>query len=159
MNKITSIILIVLFGAFTSMALANGALVVSVKGVFTKVAEPSETSSGITFKDTQTSTTHYVTKELAKKVTAYLTQPVRVKAKIRATSNGKAKVMVWIIDIVKDTSAVSQPAPATPEAKKPAPAGSGEVWKDQYFKKHPEADTNQDGALTWPEYNKHKNAA
>jgi len=159
MNKITSIILIVLFGAFTSIALANGAPVVSVKGVFTKVAEPSETSSGIIFKDAETSTTHYVLKELSKKVIPYLNQPVKLKAKIRATPNKKAKMVVWIMDIAKDTSAVSQPAPAAPASKKPAPADSGEVWKDKYFKKHPEADTNKDGTLTWPEYKKHKNAA
>ena len=138
-----------LFGAFTSIALANGAPVVSVKGVFTKVAEPSETSSGIIFKDAETSTTHYVLKELSKKVIPYLNQPVKLKA----------KMVVWIMDIAKDTSAVSQPAPAAPASKKPAPADSGEVWKDKYFKKHPEADTNKDGTLTWPEYKKHKNAA
>jgi hypothetical protein len=27
-----------------------------------------------------------------------------------------------------------------------------ERWKDKYFAKHPEADANQDGKLTWPEY-------
>jgi len=34
----------------------------------------------------------------------------------------------------------------------------GEKWKDSYFKKHPDADTNKDGALTWPEYRIHKKA-
>lgn len=27
-----------------------------------------------------------------------------------------------------------------------------ENWKDAYFRKHPAADTNKDGTLTWPEY-------
>ncbi|MGB1123628.1 MAG: sulfatase [Phycisphaeraceae bacterium] len=35
---------------------------------------------------------------------------------------------------------------------------SNEKWKDTYFKKHPEADTNSDGKLSWPEYKAHKNA-
>ncbi|MEO1990350.1 MAG: sulfatase [Pirellulales bacterium] len=29
---------------------------------------------------------------------------------------------------------------------------SAEEWKNQYFEKHPGADTNNDGTLTWPEY-------
>ncbi|MCF7849325.1 MAG: sulfatase [Kiritimatiellales bacterium] len=47
-----------------------------------------------------------------------------------------------------------------PESKpRPKPAkNSGEVWKDTYFKKHPDADANQDGKLSWPEYNVHKKA-
>ena len=32
------------------------------------------------------------------------------------------------------------------------PKLSGEAWKDKYFAKHPKADANQDGKLTWPEY-------
>ena len=45
-----------------------------------------------------------------------------------------------------------------PESK-PRPESNksdGEKWKDAYFKKHPEADTNKDGTLTWPEYKAHK---
>ncbi|MDF7823925.1 sulfatase [Pontiellaceae bacterium B12227] len=34
----------------------------------------------------------------------------------------------------------------------------GEKWKDTYFEKHPEADANKDGTLTWPEYRAHKEA-
>ena len=30
--------------------------------------------------------------------------------------------------------------------------GDAETWKAQYFLKHPDADSNQDGKLTWPEY-------
>ena len=29
---------------------------------------------------------------------------------------------------------------------------SAEEWKNQYFEKHPDADKNNDGTLTWPEY-------
>lgn len=35
---------------------------------------------------------------------------------------------------------------------------SGEEWKAQYFKKFPEADSNKDGVLSWPEYKAHKNS-
>jgi arylsulfatase A-like enzyme len=31
-----------------------------------------------------------------------------------------------------------------------------EEWKDAYFKKHPEADANKDGELSWPEYKAYK---
>ena len=31
-----------------------------------------------------------------------------------------------------------------------------EKWKNLYLKKHPEADTNQDRTLSWPEFQKHK---
>lgn len=43
-------------------------------------------------------------------------------------------------------------------ASKPRPPGKtdDEIWKDTYFKKHPEADRNGDGKLTWPEYKAHK---
>jgi iduronate 2-sulfatase len=33
---------------------------------------------------------------------------------------------------------------------------AGEIWKDRFFEKHPQADTNQDGTLTWPEYRAYK---
>ncbi len=48
-----------------------------------------------------------------------------------------------------------------PESKpRPAPAkGNGEAWKDTYFKKHPDADTDKDGKLTWPEYKAHNKGA
>ena len=38
----------------------------------------------------------------------------------------------------------------------PAPKADAGEWKDRYFKKHPEADTNQDGELSWPELKAHK---
>jgi arylsulfatase A-like enzyme len=43
-------------------------------------------------------------------------------------------------------------AAVRPEAEKSA----DEKWKDQYFSRHPEADTNNDGVLSWPEYHAHK---
>ena len=33
---------------------------------------------------------------------------------------------------------------------------SDEFWKDQYFKKNPSADTNEDGVLSWAEFHSHK---
>lgn len=38
----------------------------------------------------------------------------------------------------------------------PEPKKSNEEWKNEYFKKHPEADTNKDGKLSWPELQTHK---
>ena len=32
-----------------------------------------------------------------------------------------------------------------------------DYWKDAYFKKHPDADANRDGTLSWPELKAHKN--
>lgn len=32
------------------------------------------------------------------------------------------------------------------------PKADAEAWKDKYFAKHPQADANKDGKLTWPEY-------
>ncbi len=47
-----------------------------------------------------------------------------------------------------------QPAfqPKNPASKIPDPKPDAEAWKDKYFAKHPAADTNKDGKLTWPEY-------
>lgn len=47
-----------------------------------------------------------------------------------------------------------QPAfkPKTSAPKKIAPKKDAEAWKDKYFAKHPAADANKDGKLTWPEY-------
>lgn len=39
---------------------------------------------------------------------------------------------------------------------KEAEKDDAEKWKDSYFKKHPEADTNNDSVLSWPEFQKHK---
>jgi arylsulfatase A-like enzyme len=45
-----------------------------------------------------------------------------------------------------------------PESKpRPTPEkSSGQIKRDAYFKKHPEADTNKNGVLTWQEYQVHK---
>ena len=44
-------------------------------------------------------------------------------------------------------------------ATKQAPSKSdAEAWKNKYFKRHPQADANKDGTLTWPEYKAHKSA-
>ena len=32
------------------------------------------------------------------------------------------------------------------------PKANAEVWKNKYFSKHPKADADKDGKLTWPEY-------
>ena len=40
----------------------------------------------------------------------------------------------------------------------PAPKETAEIWKDTYFKKHLDADTNKDGKLTWSELQAHKKA-
>jgi len=31
-----------------------------------------------------------------------------------------------------------------------------EVWKDKFFGRHPDADTDGDGLLSWPEYHAYK---
>jgi iduronate 2-sulfatase len=38
----------------------------------------------------------------------------------------------------------------------PAPKVEAGEWKERYFKEHPEADTNKDGELSWPELKAHK---
>jgi hypothetical protein len=35
-------------------------------------------------------------------------------------------------------------------------SGDAEVWKNLYFSKHPEADSDRDGKLTWPEYKSYR---
>jgi|GEM_PF-2062146 len=34
---------------------------------------------------------------------------------------------------------------------------ANKAWKDSYFKEHPEADMDKNGALSWWELNQHKN--
>ena len=41
---------------------------------------------------------------------------------------------------------------------KEASSDGGEKWKSTYFKKYPEADVNEDGTLTWPEFKQHKSS-
>ena len=56
------------------------------------------------------------------------------------------------------TAVPPQPAFKPKPQAMPKPAGKpdGEAWKDTYFAKHPAADTNKDGALTWPEYHAYR---
>ncbi|HBU58928.1 MAG TPA: hypothetical protein DEB48_03700 [Verrucomicrobiales bacterium] len=42
--------------------------------------------------------------------------------------------------------------PKSTAANKTDPKQSAEAWKTKYFTKHPAADTNKDGKLSWPEY-------
>ncbi len=50
----------------------------------------------------------------------------------------------------KPGAVLPQPV-SKPGAKKNPAQGDAEAWKSGYFAKHPEADANQDGTLTWPE--------
>jgi len=45
--------------------------------------------------------------------------------------------------------------PKSKPAPKPTKADA-ELWKDKFFKRHPQADTNRDGKLSWPELKAHK---
>jgi hypothetical protein len=45
--------------------------------------------------------------------------------------------------------------PKSKPAPKPTKADA-ELWKDEFFKRHPQADTNRDGKLSWPELKAHK---
>jgi arylsulfatase A-like enzyme len=51
----------------------------------------------------------------------------------------------------------SQPAWKPKEAA--AAKNSAEAWKDKHFANHPEADTNGDGQLSWPEFKSRKAAS
>jgi len=42
--------------------------------------------------------------------------------------------------------------PKSPASNKLDPKQAAEVWKGKYFTRHPSADTNKDGKLSWPEY-------
>ena len=59
----------------------------------------------------------------------------------------------------KKSGAKKAPAKKAPAKNTPKEKTKAETWKDTYFKKHPEADSNKDGVLSWPEYNKHKEAS
>ena len=48
------------------------------------------------------------------------------------------------------------PQPAWKSKVVTKPKMTGEQWKDFYFKKHPKADANKDGTLTWAEYNAYR---
>lgn len=46
----------------------------------------------------------------------------------------------------------AKPSAANPDDEKK----DAEHWKDRFFKKYPQADTNKDGTLSWSEYKAHK---
>ena len=50
---------------------------------------------------------------------------------------------------------VTPPQPVW-KAKQVAVKKDAEYWKNEFFKKHPSADTNKDGTLSWPEFKAHK---
>jgi arylsulfatase A-like enzyme len=55
--------------------------------------------------------------------------------------------------------AAPRSVPTGQAADKPAKEKTAdELWKDKYFGWHPEADTDGDGRLSWPEYRVHKDA-
>jgi iduronate 2-sulfatase len=48
------------------------------------------------------------------------------------------------------------PPQPTWKAKEVAVTKDAEYWKNEFFKRHPVADTNKDGTLSWPEFKAHK---
>jgi len=53
-------------------------------------------------------------------------------------------------------AASSKTKPSGVPAEKDATLDNAEAWKSKYFLKHPKADTNRDGKLTWPEYKSYR---
>lgn len=101
MNKFIQYALIAVLGFFSLSALAEGqaASPIQTTGVFSQVSEPSEKSSGIIFTDSVTSKKYYLIKSLVSKVTPHIGKNVKVKASVKPVPNGKAYIMVWIIDL------------------------------------------------------------
>lgn len=151
-----AMIAITVSNSINSTVIANSSVqaAAQMSGVFTQKSESSAKASGIVFTDSKTSTIYYLIKELETKVRPYLDKPLKIKAKVKPSAGGKAFIMTWIIEMAESPLAISNTSAAV--EVKPAPANSGEAWKDEYFKKYPAADNNNDGALSWPEYRKHK---
>ena len=101
MNKIVQYTLIATLGFFSASVSAEvqAASQIQTTGVFSKVAEPSEKGSGIIFTDSVTSKKYYLIKSLVSKVTPHIGKTVKVKASVKPVPNGKAYMMVWIVDI------------------------------------------------------------
>jgi len=62
-------------------------------------------------------------------------------------------------DLEKQMDALAKASPVRVQASvtpTDAKLNADQLWKDNYFKLHLEADTNQDGELTWTEYRAHK---
>lgn len=66
----------------------------------------------------------------------------------------KAKMKKQLFALIPEKIKLGK-APAS-EEKKQSTEAANQAWKDKYFRKHPEADTNKDGKLSWPEYNVHR---
>ena len=45
----------------------------------------------------------------------------------------------------------------TPQSRDSGTKQNGEYWKNKYFERFPNADTNGDGSLSWKEHKAHKN--
>ena len=101
MNKIVQYTLIATLGFISASASAEvqATSQIQTTGVFSKVAEPSEKGSGIIFTDSVTSKKYYLIKSLVSKVTPHIGKTVKVKASVKPVPNGKAYMMVWIVDI------------------------------------------------------------
>ena len=101
MKKIVQYTLIATLGFFSASASVEvqAASRIQTTGVFSKVAEPSEKGSGIIFTDSVTSKKYYLIKSLVSKVTPHIGKTVKVKASVKPVPNGKAYMMVWIVDI------------------------------------------------------------
>ncbi|MDG2131672.1 MAG: sulfatase [Fuerstiella sp.] len=56
-----------------------------------------------------------------------------------------------LLERIPDTGTIPPQPVWQPKASNNTKA-SAEVWKAKYFVKHPKADANRDGKLTWPEY-------
>lgn len=66
----------------------------------------------------------------------------------------KTKLGNQLVSMIPKGEEKKKSTKAKPEKEKTA----DEKWKDQYFEWHPDADKNQDGVLSWPEYQEHKKA-
>ena len=101
MNKIVQYTLIATLGFFSGSASAEvqAASQVQTTGVFSKVEKKRKKGSGIIFTDSVTSKKYYLIKSLVSKVTPHIGKTVKVKASVKPVPNGKAYMMVWIVDI------------------------------------------------------------
>ncbi len=84
----------------------------------------------------------------------------------RAGNNmNRLKILEQLIGPPQEVSKTNQPAPAENQSTRTLPTQSkksvtkrdGEYWKNKFFERFPDADTNRDGTLSWQEYKVHKN--
>ncbi|MDA7924766.1 hypothetical protein N9B60_05140, partial [Mariniblastus sp.] len=57
----------------------------------------------------------------------------------------------------KNSSEMSSAQIPTPQSRDSGTKQNGEYWKNKYFERFPNADTNGDGSLSWKEHKAHKN--